>query len=80
MECTDFAKELYSWHGGFFEAAELFDAAEFGISQAEARAMLPEQRTLLEVARSSLCGRRPSFGNVSRGTKTTGFVGGVYVG
>ena len=41
-------------HGGFVNGAELFDSMRFGVSQAEAAAMDPQQRAVLEHGYSAL--------------------------
>jgi acyl carrier protein len=41
--------KTYARHGGFVEGAELFDASAFTLSPAEANAMDPQQRMILEV-------------------------------
>jgi len=46
--------KIVSIEGGFLDDIESFDAAEFGISPAEARAMDPAQRILLEVTHQAL--------------------------
>ncbi|MFJ4973708.1 type I polyketide synthase, partial [Streptomyces sp. NPDC088755] len=44
----------YTREGGFLDGAALFDAAFFGVSPREARAMDPQQRVLLETAWEAL--------------------------
>jgi acyl transferase domain-containing protein/NADPH:quinone reductase-like Zn-dependent oxidoreductase/pimeloyl-ACP methyl ester carboxylesterase/acyl carrier protein len=58
--------------GGFLEEVFDFDYSEFGISYAEARAMDPSQRVLLEVAYEVLEDANMPF----HGTRTGVFVGG----
>ena len=52
-------------HGGFVNGAELFDNRAFGVSVAEASAMDPQQRVLLEVSYGALhaAGRATLEGN-----------------
>ena len=46
----------YARHGGFIEGVEFFDRGIFGIVAAEANAMAPEQRHLLEMALAATAG------------------------
>ncbi|CAK0831545.1 unnamed protein product, partial [Prorocentrum cordatum] len=66
--------EMYVRHGGFVEGADLFDAETFGISRAEAEAMDPQQRHLLEASLGAFvrAGRRKDA--------LIGVHGGVFVG
>ncbi|CAE8645460.1 unnamed protein product [Polarella glacialis] len=66
--------EMYVRHAGFTEGAELFDASMFSISKAEADAMDPQQRHLLETALSAFVD-----GGFAK-TGLMGLVGGVFVG
>ena len=45
--------EMYVRHAGFMEGAELFDSQLFNIGKAEAEAMDPQQRHILETALSA---------------------------
>jgi len=66
--------KVYTRWGGFLDAIDHFDAALFGISQAEAEAMDPQQRVLLEVAWEALeHAGYPPLG--LQGTRTGVFVG-----
>jgi len=66
--------EMYVRHAGFTEGVELFDAAQFGIVRAEAEAMDPQQRHLLETALSAFVDAGMSRGDL------LGVAGGVFVG
>ena len=46
----------YVRHGGFIEGVEFFDRELFGVVAAEAKAMAPEQRHLLEMALMTAAG------------------------
>ena len=61
-------------HGGFIIGAERFDNAAFRVSSAEAEAMDPQQRVLLETAYMAL------HGAMARRATLTGGDGGVFVG
>ncbi len=44
---------MHARYGGYMMAADLFDASLFGVSEAEAEVMDPQQRVLLEVSASA---------------------------
>jgi acyl transferase domain-containing protein len=73
-ESSGSSSTMYVQHAGFTDGAELFDAGLFGIGRAEAEAMDPQQRILLETALGAF---------VDGGFSKAGLVGtstGVFVG
>ncbi|MEV2278153.1 SDR family NAD(P)-dependent oxidoreductase [Nocardiopsis sp. NPDC049922] len=73
-DTADLYDRAYARQGGFLYEADSFDAAFFGIRPAEAKAMDPQQRVLLEVAWEAVerAGIVPSS---LRGSSTGVFVG-----
>lgn len=66
--------KMYTRRGGFIDEPELFDAAFFGLPEAEARYLDPQQRLLLEMAWAAMedAGTRPA--------DLAGSSTGVYIG
>ena len=67
-------QKCYVRHGAFIEGVQLFANAAFGIVAAEAKAMAPEQRQLLEVGHLASVGSRWDRASLA-GSATGCFVG-----